>query len=681
MKKLLSSLAIILAVLCSVAAGAQTRRSPSQQGGNNNSGNSNESSDSEKPAVIVKPSAWKMIEPLGLREESTIDTLFMNYSRRSVPNDVTDAWCTTGNLGTEGLNMIWMDREPTSTFFFRDALRAWLPSVKTMKFYNTARPMTLLSYNVSGGRETSQDRLQGIFSGNINKRAQVGALLDYIYSKGSYENQALKDLIWGFSGSYIGDRFEFQGFYNHWNSLNKENGGITDDLYITDPAKLQGGVSSINPKSIPTNLANATSRVVGGELLMNSRYKVGFWHEEQDPEVDSIIHRTYIPVTSFVWTLNYRQGRHVFRDDNLSETKKFFENAYLNPSTTYDKTTFMTLSNTFGVSLLEGFNKYAKFGLAAYVTHELRKFTQTPDTLDRTIEDLEITPFPEGFVVPSQKTTQNLAWVGAQLTKQKGSLLTFEATGQLGFLGPAAGDVNINGNIGTRFRLFGDSVSIRANVAFNNEHAPFLMNEYISNHFVWHNDFGKERTLRFGGVLDIPHTGSRLSVAVDNVQNHIYFNENCLPTQHSGSVQVFSARLDQHLGVGILNWDNRITYQTTGDDAIIPLPSLAVYSNLYLLFKIATLSVQLGIDCDYYTKYYSPLYQPATMSFANQRKTKVGNYPFMNAYANMRLGKVRFYVMMSHVNQGLTGRNYFSMPGYPMNPRRFQLGLSVDFAD
>ena len=51
----------------------------------------------------------------------------------------------------------------------------------------------------------------------------------------------------------------------------------------------------------------------------------------------------------------------------------------------------------------------------------------------------------------------------------------------------------------------------------------------------------------------------------------------------------------------------------------------------------------------------------------------------MNAYINMKLGRTRFYVMMSHVNQGLMGNNYFSMPHYPLNPRRFQIGLSVDF--
>ncbi|MDE5942387.1 MAG: putative porin, partial [Muribaculaceae bacterium] len=73
--------------------------------------------------------------------------------------------------------------------------------------------------------------------------------------------------------------------------------------------------------------------------------------------------------------------------------------------------------------------------------------------------------------------------------------------------------------------------------------------------------------------------------------------------------------------------------------------------------------------------------QPATLSFYYQRNTDIGNYPFGNDYLHFKLSKTRFYLMMSHVNQGLTGTNYFSMPHYPMNPRRFQLGLSIDFAN
>ena len=155
-----------------------------------------------------------------------------------------------------------------------------------------------------------------------------------------------------------------------------------------------------------------------------------------------------------------------------------------------------------------------------------------------------------------------------------------------------------------------------------------------------------------------------------------------MPAQNGGSVQVVSATLKQDFKVGILNWRNRLTFQTSSNESVLPLPKFAVYSNLFILFKVAkVLEVQLGVDCDYYTKYYAPGYQPATTTFYNQREIKCGNYPFMNAYANMKLKKARFYVLFSHVNQGLMGNNYFAMPHYPMNPRRFQLGVSVDFAN
>ena len=628
----------------------------------------------QKKGQQLEPSyAWKIIEPLGLHEEASIDTLPINYGQRSVPSMASLAWATTGNYGAQGIDMIWSGRPEMSDFFFRDAVEQWIPTAKTMKFYNTRTPMTLLSYNTAGSRDNTQEHLSGTFSGNASKEIQIGALLDYIYSKGCYANQSDKGLIWGFSGSYMGPRYELQAWFNQYNMLNKENGGITDPLYITDPALVQGGVTSVDYRNIPTRLTGAHTRNKGKELMVNNRYKVGYWHEERD-ENDSVISRTYIPVTSFIYTLNYRSGAHEFTNSKIDPD--FFENTYLNPNLTGDRTSYWGLSNTVGVSLLEGFHKYAKFGLAAYLTYELNRYTQTPDTLDKT----GLTPFPEGVAIPGS-ATENKVRVGGQLTKQRGSILRYAATAEIGLLGAAAGEILADGNVETRIPLPFDTLSIVGFARFTNLSSPYLMRNYLSNHFVWQNDFGKERRFKFGGSLIVPRSGTKVSVYAENIQNHIYFGENFLPRQFGGSVQIFSAALRQDLHVGILHWDNSVVYQTTSNDNVIALPNLAVYSNLYLKFKIATLYVQLGVDCDYYTRYYAPNYQPATEAFANQHDIKIGNYPFINAYANMKLSKVRFYVMMSNVGQNWISRDYFSMPNYPLNPRRFQLGLSIDFAN
>lgn len=638
---------------------------------------SHEAPKATKKENTVAPSyAWKLIAPLGLREWAPMDTLPLNYYRQAIPSLVSNAWATTGNLGAEGLNMIFHERPERSDFFFRDALTHWMPTHDKMRFYNTRIPMTIVSFNTAGGRESAQERLQAVFSGNINAKAQVGAMVDYLYSKGCYNAQATKDLNWGVSGSYLGDRYEMQAYFNHSNLLNKENGGITDMLYITDPAELQGGVTKVDPKAIPTRLNDGHTRLRGTELYINNRYKVGHWHEETVNDTTTV--RTYIPVSSFIYTFRYNANKHFFIDYNSRETSEFFDNTYLNPELTRDRTSYWSINNTVGVSLIEGFHKYAKFGLAAYITHQVRRYSFTPDTLDR--ENYALTPFPEGFEPFGDHLTQQLAWVGAQLTKQKGSLLRYQATAELGFLGDAAGEIKADGSVTTSFKFWGDSLHVKAFGAFSNTTAPVLMQRYISNHFVWRNHFDKERRITFGGEINIGRSGTVFRASLSNLQNHIYFGPEALPLQHGGSVQVLSLSLKQNIKAGIFNWDNSITYQTSSDESVIPLPKLAIYSNMYLLFRVATLRVQFGIDCDYYTRYYAPAYQPALASFVNQREMKVGNYPFCNVYLNMKLSRARFYVMYSHANKGIFGgNNYFSIPYYPLNPARLQLGISVDF--
>lgn len=634
----------------------------------------------KKPTILEPSYSWTASQPLGLRVPSSIDTLQYNYHREFVPSMASDAWASTGNFGCAGINQIFFERKESSEFIFADALEHWIPNADNQKFYNTRIPMTLLSYSWGGGRESGQDRLKGIFSGNAGKRIQVGAMLDYLYSKGGYDRQALKDFVWGFSGSYTGDRYELQASVATFNSVNHESGGIKDDAYITDPASLQGGDPNIDAKAIPVNLSSAFSRVKGSQFRMNHRYKVGYYEEKQVN--DSTINRTYIPVSSFIWTFDYKTNTHKFVNENATEDGEYFENSYLSVDGTNEETKYWRIRNTIGIDMLEGFNKYAKFGLSAYATHEVRRYTQVCDTmLTSSYKPENLTPFPEFDIEP--KTIENLLWVGGQLTKQRGSILTYGATAQFGIVGSVAGDIDVSGHLSTHIPLLGDTVSIVGEGFFRNTEASFLLKNYISNHFAWKNDFGKIRRFRVGGRIEIPRFGTTLSAGVENLQNYVYFNTLALPEQEGGSVQVFSASLSQNFRLGILHWNNRLTYQTSSNESVLPLPKLAVYSDLFLSFTVSkVLKINLGVDCNYYTNYYAPAYQPSTMSFYNQTEKKLGNYPFMNAYADMKLSKTRFFVMYSHLNQGMFGgNNYFAALHYPMNPSRFQLGISVDFAN
>lgn len=631
--------------------------------------------------VKVEPSyAWSISEPLGLHYESTIDTLFLNYHKSFIPSHQSTAWATTGNFGASGQNQIFFQRKPTSDFFFQDAIDSWLPGVTTQRYYNTRIPMTIISHNTGGNKYSNQDRTQVLFSGNVDKKLQLGGAIDYIYSKGSYNYQADKNFRWSLFGSYIGDRYEMQTFFNSYNYLGKENGGITDDQYITDPAKVQGGEPKVDNKSIPTYLTAAHSKMTGLEFYLNQSYNVGHYKYQRDSVTDTIIGRTYIPVTRFIWTADFKTSKHLFLNQNAAQDQSFFENSYLSLTGTDETTRYWRLRNTLGVSLLEGFNKYAKFGFSVYATHEMRRYKQVVDT----VSGKEL---PEGLVelpVTIDPTkTQQLLWVGGQLTKQRGSILTYAATAQFGLLGDVSGDIDIEGSVTTRFKLFGDTVSLKAYGYFKNLEAPYLLKQFVSNHYAWDNKFSKVQRFRAGGILDLPWIYTSINVGYETLNNYIYFNNNSLPEQSSSAVHVLNASLTNHLGFGIFNWDNEVTYQTSSNASVLPLPKFSIFSNMYLKFRIArVLDVQVGVDCNYYTKYYAPAYNPAIMSFYNQSEIECGNFAFADVYANFKLKKARFYVMYSHANKGLFGgNNYFSIPHYPLNPGRFQLGISVDFVN
>ena len=413
---------------------------------------------------------------------------------------------------------------------------------------------------------------------------------------------------------------------------------------------------------------------------MNHSYNVGHYRYERDSVTDTIVGRVYIPVTRFIWTMDFKTMKHKFLNQNSTEDQNFFPSTYLSLNGTDETTHYLRLRNTLGISLLEGFNKYAKFGFAIFGTHEMRRYKQVVDTVSGT-------ELPEGLdalpVSVKATTTQQLMWLGGQLTKQHGSHLTYGATARFGVLGDIAGDIEVVGDITTKFKLAGDTVSLKAYGYFKNTEAPFLLKHFVSNHYAWDNDFSKQQRFKVGGILNFPWINTSINAGYETLNKFIYFNEDNLPTQSDKAIHVVHGAINNHLRLGIFNWDNNIVYQTSSSSDVLPLPKFSIFSNMYLNFKVArVLDVQLGVDCNYYTKFYAPAYNPATMTFHNQSEVECGNFAFADVYANFKLKKARFFVLYSHANKGLIGGdNYFATPHYPLNPGRFQFGVSVDFTN
>ena len=390
----------------------------------------------------------------------------------------------------------------------------------------------------------------------------------------------------------------------------------------------------------------------------------------------------YVPVTSFIHTMKFDTYRRIYQ---AYETPKDFYADTFNPAgnypgdSIYDKTTHYRVQNTFAISLLEGFNKWAKAGLKAFVTSDLRHFTLPTETK-----------------IAKAYNEHNLS-IGGQLIKSQGKTLHYDATLETWLTGKDAGQMKIDADADVNFALFGDTVRLQASGFFHRLNPTFYYRHYHSKHFWWDNDdMSKIIHTRIEGKFGYEKTKTTVRVAFDNIKNHTFFamgynvtddfgrTGNTLSVvQKSGAISLLTLELQQKLKLGPLHWDNVITYQKSSDDMALPVPDLNIYTNLFLRFKIArVLKCDFGADARFFTKYYAPDYSPALGQYAVQtgeNRTEVGNYPIVNVYANFHLQRTRFFVMMSHLNAGQGDKNYFFTPHYPMNQRVFRMGVSWNF--
>jgi hypothetical protein len=58
---------------------------------------------------------------------------------------------------------------------------------------------------------------------------------------------------------------------------------------------------------------------------------------------------------------------------------------------------------------------------------------------------------------------------------------------------------------------------------------------------------------------------------------------------------------------------------------------------------------------------------------------ELGNFPFIDLYANLHLKHARFFVMMANAFGGGFDKRSFRTPHYPMNNQVLHFGISWNF--
>lgn len=691
---------------------------------------------------------WTVDDKFGDRQFTTPDTTSFMFMNTIFTTGLHGEYNTLGNLGSPRINRIIIDRQDATESYFLDPYDFFIVNPNQFHFTSTYSPITVVSYNTAGNRTDGEDHFKALFAVNAGKRWGFGFKFDYLYGRGYYSNQSTSLFNYTMWGSYLGERYQAHLLMSTNHMKVAENGGITNDAYVSHPERFN---ESYSQDELPTILEQNWNRNDNQHVFFNHRYNLGFsrkvpmteqeiearkfairsqaqqrerdemeaarrraqkngeefdedeYREEQkrnaeisrpdaksDTEKEDTVWMKdeYVPVTSFIHTVDFNHYRRIYEAYETPDSfylSNYYDSGKLTGDSIYDKTSHWNLRNTFAVALLEGFNKWAKAGLKAFVSYDINNYT--------------LPAINEDNVVFTKSYKEYNLSVGAQMLKMQGKTVHYNVSGEFWLTGDKASQFHIDANADLNVPLFGDTLNIIGNAFIHRDAPIFYANTWHSRHAWWDQDLSQQLHSRLSGTLNFNKTGTRLRISYDHLKDYIYLaqqydlyhsgndylhrNYQVSMNQHKGAISLLTVQFRQKLKfLNLIHWDNEITWQKSSNNDVLPVPDFNIYSNLYLRFKIArVLKCDFGADVRYFTKYYAPEYSPVMGQYAVQEnaasRVKVGNYPVVNLYANFLLQHTRFFVMLSHVNS--SSGEYFFTPHYPLNERIFRFGLSWNF--
>ena len=649
--------------------------------------------DSTKKAVTAPKEIhqWKIDRRLGRRIEIEADTLQFMFQNRHLTEGINGEYNHLGSMGTPRQTRIFFNRPTSTTFDFLQPYDHFYTTPDRFIFTDTKSPYTNLTYHSSGNKVDGDDHIRAYFTTNAGKKFGVGFLFDYLYARGRYDKQSTSLINFSLFSFYRSDRYNYHLLASRYRMKQRENGGITDDRYITRPEDTDGGGNNMGTADIPVKLDATWSRNEVYDIYFTHNYNWGYDRETLLADTttsaadtlavanDSIV-TEFVKVARLTHTADVSFLRHEYINYRLPSN--YYADTFL-PHDSVDNTNDLSIDNRVALSLCEGFKRWAFADITAFAEHRYDRYL-LPDTAVGS---------PREF---NNIYNEHSLFVGGEIASTQGKHIRYRAEGETAILGGELGAFSLDGNIDCNFKLGKRDINISARAFMKNNRPSFYYRHYHSEHFWWDNNLAKEFKTRIEGSIEIPFTRTRLDAKLENVKNYTYIaNHSILAPnrkdylnrfnveQENGNIQVFAAALKQDFKFGILNLNTEVTYQYSSNQAVLPLPTLNAYANIFLKFTIAkVLHTELGADAWYFTKYYAPEYMPALGQFVQQNqanRVEIGNYPVATVYANFQLKQTRFYVKYYHVNKGLGSSNYFTTPHHPLTPSVLWFGLSCKF--
>jgi putative beta-barrel porin len=439
--------------------------------------------------------------------------------------------------------------------------------------------------------------------------------------------------------SLISTKSEVYNIYLSYTSnrvLNDENGGIISDSAFIDASKLE-------TKTVPVNLDNAFAK---------NKTREYFARQELMPFKNSS--------NSVMPKIGLRHRFRWFRQSVLFSSESpnpgYFTDFYFDSVSTFDSSFVNSISNSgelFYRSTVSNIESLASLGI-----------------------DYQVVDYYTGGTELNLNTSSVIASL-----YRKSDVVSAGIDVKIGLHGYGSGS--------TLLRLNASAKSVKgykfyADVSYRKARPNLRELLYISNHFIWDNrQFDKETKLSYKFIFDIPGYHSKLTVNGVLNKNFIYYQTDRLPQVYKEYAGAAELRLNNFAYWGRLGIESGVSFFSSSNDDVIPVPAFAFREQLYfrsLLFRGAV-NFRSGFILRYNSRYYANNFMPATGVFYVQNDTKAGGYLYVDYFLKFGIKSTTLFIMLEHLNSGFSERDYFMTPNYPMPGRAFKFGFSWNFYD
>ena len=554
----------------------------------------------------------------------------------------------TGIIGGGYLPHNYFKQLHNRDYIFLSPYRHHFFSPDLLRYYNTTTPLSYIEYH-AGWIQNPDDMnfLNALFTQNINPKWNLAGRYRIFSSNGLYSEQSIKNQNFALWSSYLGERYTLRTGVWYNSLVAFENGGLEHDSLL----KESGGLR------IQTRLEEA----------YNEMYQLGAFAAHSlsmGKRLDST-GRLLGGVSSIRHMLRVERNRRFFQDTG------FIALGY--PIIRHDSNRTMEYT---GTDLVE--NRFS-----------LIRPEVAGSTLGFGIEVFGAATFRSNYsrINNGNEQSENFldVSVGGAIYQRKNKYFEWEAMGEVFVSGYYIGGFEGEAQIKRKFSVLGDTASILLDGKLINERPNYYLAKFPSNHFQPDQQLALRQEIRGGGTLELEKLGLRLRGDFGLVRKHTYIMGGKV-FQYDDPIVAFALKAKHSFRWWIFGMTNRLLYQENSAVGKMPVPRLSLYNSTYFDFVYARLlRVHFGVKLRYFTPFYAPIWNPALGLFEVQKadeRVNVGNYPLMDVFFSLHMGRARFYFMWVNLTRAwVSPDNMFESPHVPMTPMSGKLGVSWYFND